>query len=97
MDGAKKQRGSVQTLKEEGATCAKDDQATFNYKWTAQIGHGDDDDEDNNNDDNDDHDGDLVMSSPWRENELRSSIQWKRKAWSIAIALKVSKHGFTKK
>ena len=29
------------------ATCAKDDQATFNYKWTVQIGHdGDVDDDD---------------------------------------------------
>ena len=36
------QRGSVRTER-----CAKDDQATFNYKWTVQIGHdGDDDDDD---------------------------------------------------
>jgi len=48
--------------------CAKDDQATFNYKWTAQIvNHAEDED-------NDDFDDDLAMK---KENNMGSFIQWK--------------------
>ena len=48
MEGCEKE-----VLKE--GPCAKDDQATFNYKWTAQIvNHSEDED-------NDDFDDDLAM------------------------------------
>ena len=58
MEGCEKE-----VLKE--GPCAKDDQATFNYKWTAQIvNHAEDED-------NDGFDDDLAMR---KENDLGSFI-----------------------
>ena len=77
LDGFVKRRKCL-----EEPTCAKDDQATFNYKWTAQIGHDDDDDD---GDDGSDGDGD----SPFQLGKVKTlkrewiqklnSIQWNRK------------------